>query len=548
MSKISSMLGVLMAVALLAQPCAGSTCFLRDGDIWVFHGDSITHADTYRRLCERVFRHYHPNADVAFVQAGVWGRSSSDLVRRLKSDGQAPTVVSLMLGMNNAINGAWVAGMDPTPFLDAYRRDITAFVRAHREGGAAVVLMSPTLVDETTRSTVFRIDGANEFLLECGRIVREVALADGAFYLPVQEAFEAFQASLDTQQKLRPDGVHPAALGQYQIARTLWQHLGFAHPLADGARVLTEPLPEWPVMLSADARFAPSGSGALGFRITGDATVPESPTTVNWSIGSATGRETLVAEEPWMWTVPSDVSSMKPGESTELVVELQSGSRNRIFLIDLCAVPVLRFTDNVIEGLIRADDADSAGRDVATWHLERLGGELVLDVRVEDTIRDASSPWTWARDGLNLFWDLRPADRFAAINLDTDVHQTLVNVYDTPFFAAAVRPGLGTGMPLAATAAAEKTDGGYRVRFRLHHDFGLHRPLALAKRDYVGFSLGVTDAAPGQRTRFYDAFPTQRPRDQFANSFPILDLGDQLPGDTVVNVHVFPPPGETRQP
>ena len=532
---------LLIAAAVLAQPCVGATGFLRDGDVWVFHGDSITHADTYRRICERVFRHYHPDTDVTFVQAGVWGRSSSDLVKRLKSDGHAPTVVSLMLGMNNAINGAWVRGRDLTPYLDAYRRDITAFVREHREGGAAVVLMSPTLVDETTRNTVFRLDGANAFLLECGRIVREVALAEGAFYLPVQEEFEAFQAALDTQQKLRPDGVHPAALGQYQIARTLWRHLGFAHPVADGPRVLTEPPPDWPVTLAADARFVPPGAGGLVFTVTWGMESLEAPTTAHWSLGNASGRDTLDAGEPWNWAPPSGLPALEPGETTELVVELQAGSRRRLFLVDLCAVPVLRFTDNVIAGMIRADDADSAGREVATWHLERLGGELVLDVRVADTSLDASSPWAWARDGLNLFWDLRPADRFAAINLDTDVHQTLVNVYDTPFVAAAVRPGLGTGMPLAATAAAEQTDGGYRVRFRLHADFGLHRPLALAKRDVVGFSLGVTDATPGERTRFHDAFPAQRPRDQYANSFPILDLTDRLPDDSVINVHVFPP-------
>ena len=67
------MFRLFVTIAILGLcTAAAADCFLRDGDVWVFHGDSITHADTYRRLCERAFRHYHPDAKVEFVQAGVW--------------------------------------------------------------------------------------------------------------------------------------------------------------------------------------------------------------------------------------------------------------------------------------------------------------------------------------------------------------------------------------------------------------------------------------------------------------------------------------------
>ncbi len=123
MNRVRIIAGLLACLILPAR-AADDTCFLHDGDVWVFHGDSITHADTCRRLCERVFRHYHPDAKVEFLQAAVWGSTSSDAVKRLKADGRKVTVVSLMLGMNNAIN-------------DAALR-IAEFRRQMCEGGARV--------------------------------------------------------------------------------------------------------------------------------------------------------------------------------------------------------------------------------------------------------------------------------------------------------------------------------------------------------------------------------------------------------------------------
>jgi len=522
---------------------SGEACFLRDGDVWVFHGDSITHADTYRRLCERVFRHYHPEARAEFIQAGVWGSTSSDLVKKIKEEGRKPAVVSLMLGMNNAINGAWIKGQPRGPHLEAYRRDISEFVRKYKAEGAAVILLSPTLADETVRRTVFRIEGANEFLRDCGRIVKEVAAAEGACYVPAQAEFEAFQETLDPAQRLRPDGVHPASLGEYQIARTLWERLNFAGSLGPGPRALSEPAPRLPVNLRLATRFlAPDASG-LAFTIepSGGAGAPPK-LAASWSLGEQHGTaEFETAAKSWTLTPPKGLPALKAGGAADAVIELKAGDRSALFVVDLCAVPVLHFKDNAISGAIDSAADRPEGRRVAAWTLRRNGGELLLEVEVTDSKLDSASEWAWGRDGLNLFWDLRPAERFADINLDADVHQTLVNVQDQPFFAVALRPWLGAGMEYAATAGGERTTTGYRVRFRLNQGFGLHRPLALEQRDFIGLSIIVVDADGGQ-TAFHEAIPPQRPHDQYANNLPILDLKAKLTGDSVHDAHVFPPP------
>ncbi len=538
-------LGALLAAAA-ALPAAEPAGFLREGDLWVFHGDSITHADTYRRLCARLFRHYHPEATVEFIQAGVWGSASSDLARQLRGQNRRATVASLMLGMNNAINGGWVPGLPPEPFLESYRRDITAFAHQNKTNHVAVILMSPTLTDETARHTVFRLEGTTEFLRACGQIVREVAQSEGVFYLPVQEEFEAFQATLERHQRLRPDGVHPASLGEYQIARTLCDRLYFAGALGEGPRAMRDPPPRLPVGLRLRARqLEPDAAGLdLTLEPAGNQTLPPE-LQASWSLGSRRGTVTVDARSGrWVLPWPDGSWPLKPSEANELVIDLRAGDRTAWYVVDLCAVPVMRFTDNVLTGCVaRVGQAtEGSSPNVAGWTLRRNGGDLLLEVAVTNPTIDSTAEWAWARDGLNLFWDLRPTERFGDINLDSDVHQTLVNVYDQPSFSAMIRPWVGLGMEHAAVVGGTRTPTGYKVWFRLAGSFGLHRPLALAKRDYIGLAVIVVDAESGGKTTFHEARPPQWPHDQFANNLPLIDLKSALKSEWVVNAHLFPPP------
>ncbi|MEI6520628.1 MAG: GDSL-type esterase/lipase family protein [bacterium] len=498
---------VLLFLPMIISAADDGVSFLRDGDVWVFHGDSITHADTYRRACERVFRHYHPDAKVDFVQAGVWGSTSSDLAKRLKDEGRKPTIVSMMLGMNNAINGQWVKGEPREKPLMAYRQDITKFVQKYRADGAVVILMSPTLADETCRRTFFRIDGANDFLRDCQKIVKEIAATEGALYIPVQEEFEQFQETLDRQQKLRPDGVHPSSLGEYRIARSLWERMNFSGRLDGKERKLSEPVPRLSVNLHID-----------DMTITTEPAMPDIQ--INWSIGGKHGTAPQLK-------FPVD---LKAGDATDAVVDVSAGGKSAMFIIDFCAVPVLHFTDNVINGTLP---------NAAKWKLRRNGSELLLDAEVPDSLIDSSSEWAFGRDGLNLFFDLRPANRFANINFDADVHQTMVNIYEKPFFAANLRPWMGDGMERAATCAGEKTANGYNVHMSINGRLNLHEPFALDKRDAIGISIAVNDVGGG-KSNTYEMLPAQRPRDQYANSMTIIDLKDKIKADMVINTNVYP--------
>jgi hypothetical protein len=77
--------------------------FFRNGDRWMLVGDSITNTDTYRQLVLRMLRHYHPDADIVVGNSAVNGVTSDYAAKREFK----PTLVTIMLGMNNVIHRDW---------------------------------------------------------------------------------------------------------------------------------------------------------------------------------------------------------------------------------------------------------------------------------------------------------------------------------------------------------------------------------------------------------------------------------------------------------
>src|SRR5271157_1315750 len=100
---------------------------LRDGDIVVFYGDSITEQRLYTADIENFVLTRHPGWKVAFINSGVGGDKVSGgwagpVDMRLARDAFAhkPTVVTIMLGMNDGYYRPWDDGIFST-YADGYR-------------------------------------------------------------------------------------------------------------------------------------------------------------------------------------------------------------------------------------------------------------------------------------------------------------------------------------------------------------------------------------------------------------------------------------------
>lgn len=545
---------LLLAAAASAQD---RSCFVRPGDVWVFVGDSITHNDTYRRMVERVYRHYNPGANVRFPQAGRDGAPSSASKEQLAKATEAnrPTLISLMTGMNDSINSGWRLGLPMDQPLEGYRKQIDGFAEAAAEGGVDAVLLSPTLTDESLGwSSMWATEGTSEFLRKCGLIVKDVSSATKAFYIPAQEEFEAAQKLAPAHQVFRADAVHPTAMGQYRIAGALIRRMAFDAPVSSGPRKLSAPAEELPVQIALGARMLSESSNTIPLEITtfAPATVTATYTFRNKGLDSMARKSIqwqLTGKDSVGLELPAGALGLEMGKAADVILDITDGRRRSLYVIDLCRVPVLHLTGNKVSGVIVGDATRAEGKKAAEWTLSVVDGKwLSLDVEVVDSQICPENIWPWGQDGLTVWMDYRPATRFADIGVDADVYQAFLLPYEKPTFAVSLRPWLGRAVWGPAVAGGVKTATGYKVHLHVadqqgqFHRFSRLADSDLSLRDFFAFDLVLCDqdrTVDGKATSAVMPYArTEYPHDKYANNLVIIDLKDKLKGGSVVNLHL----------
>lgn len=95
----------LALCALLAR-AEEPTFQIKDGDVWVMAGDSITAQRLHTNYIEAFFRTRYPQLHLHFRNSGVGGNRVSDLLQRFDYDVAAwhPTIISVELGMNDVFS------------------------------------------------------------------------------------------------------------------------------------------------------------------------------------------------------------------------------------------------------------------------------------------------------------------------------------------------------------------------------------------------------------------------------------------------------------
>jgi len=112
---------------------------LKDNDVWVMAGDSITAQRLHTNYIEAFYRTKHPQWHLHFRNSGIGGNRTGSVLARFDYDVAAwkPTIVSIELGMND-VNGpeeAYIKGM----------KELIAKIRAIP---AQPVLISSSPVDD----------------------------------------------------------------------------------------------------------------------------------------------------------------------------------------------------------------------------------------------------------------------------------------------------------------------------------------------------------------------------------------------------------------
>ena len=188
----------------------------------LFQGDSITDAhrwqdldklgNGYVKFATELIRHEFHDVDFEFVNLGISGNQTKDLVARLDSDfiDINPDIVSIMIGINDVWHHAGDKSWIPNEiFEENYRQILTAI---KEKTNAKILMIEPFLIPVEDK-LFFREDLDPKI-----QIIRKLAREFADVYLPTDGLFAAAYLSVDDPAEFAADGVHPTELGARFIA------------------------------------------------------------------------------------------------------------------------------------------------------------------------------------------------------------------------------------------------------------------------------------------------------------------------------------------
>jgi lysophospholipase L1-like esterase len=243
-------LGLLAAAAASAEPANGKFP-LKDGDVWVMAGDSITAQHLHSNYFEAFCYARYPNLTFAFRNSGVGGHTVPTTLNRFEYDIAAwkPTVVSVELGMNDS-------GNTPT---ERFVANMERMVGRIRGINSRPVIFAASPVNDGVTTAALR--GRNQRLDEYATALKGFCAKEGIPYadqfhalidtwganklreniavlkpLAADDALagvEHLRAFLAAQEKnpvkvvsMQGDPVHPGPPGQLMMAAALLKALG----------------------------------------------------------------------------------------------------------------------------------------------------------------------------------------------------------------------------------------------------------------------------------------------------------------------------------
>ena len=196
----------------------------QDGDRVCFVGDSITHGGSYHSVVYLYYLTRFPNREIRVWNKGISGDRVHRVLHRLDEDIALakPTVATVMLGMNDV--GGWLYGSNKTDAasqqaqqkeLERYYHDMAALIHEFEAIDSEVVLVTPSIYDQTAELKTHNDFGRNDGLGKCADFVKRTASSKGQGFVDFYEAMGVINAQVQRDDPaatiVGADRVHPGA-------------------------------------------------------------------------------------------------------------------------------------------------------------------------------------------------------------------------------------------------------------------------------------------------------------------------------------------------
>lgn len=208
---------------------------LKDGDSFVFLGDSITHQCLYTQYVEDFVYTRFPKTRIHFHNAGVGGDRAQDALNRFEEDVAAkkPKYVTILLGMNDGGYTRYEQAI-----FDTYQKGMTTILDKLGEIGAQAIPMTPTMFDsraqllKTNNPTELKVSYYNGVLSLYGSWLREQSYGRGLGFVDMWAPLNDLtmeQRKKDPKWTMIGDAVHPGPTGQVVMAAAVIDNI-LPHP------------------------------------------------------------------------------------------------------------------------------------------------------------------------------------------------------------------------------------------------------------------------------------------------------------------------------
>lgn len=188
----------------------------------LFQGDSITDAgrdrndphnlgEGYPKYAAKFIREMYPDEDFEFIDLGISGNKTEDLVARLQSDfiDVHADVVSVLIGVNDTWHHAGDKSYIPNGEFEANLRKVYGAVK---DGGAKLIVLEQFLIPIEDK-LFFREDLDPKI-----QVQRKVARDYADIYVPLDGMLAAAFIGHDPLE-YAADGVHPTPFGAEFIGK-----------------------------------------------------------------------------------------------------------------------------------------------------------------------------------------------------------------------------------------------------------------------------------------------------------------------------------------
>ena len=200
----------------------------------LFQGDSITDAGRnradhhdlgkgYPKYAAAFIKERHPDADIEFIDLGIGGNQTKDLVARLESDfiDINPDIVSILIGINDVWRQFDCPAMQKEHVgLEEYESNIEEMILRVKDKVKGIFILSPYIIEPLREDMMrARID---EYVAVC----KKLANKHGCRFVDFQQMYEDY-CKIRHSSYIAWDRIHPNQVGATLMAKEFLKQCEF---------------------------------------------------------------------------------------------------------------------------------------------------------------------------------------------------------------------------------------------------------------------------------------------------------------------------------